>query len=86
MVLADETGGEVNSGAKIPGIPELPIGYTKDEAIAYMKNMLRERNADPKFVRSRDAGQRGGATAFGEGVEAMLDAVPEQDRSNAVKF
>ena len=85
--LVDETGGEVtrSGSAKIPGIPELPIGYTKDEAIAYMKNMLRERNADPKFVRSRDAGQRGGATAFGEGVEAMLDAVPEQDRSNVRK-
>ena len=85
--LVDETGGEVtrSGSAKIPGIPEVTIGYTKDEAIAYMKNMLRERNADPKFVRSRDAGQRGGATAFGEGVEAMLDAVPEQDRSNVRK-
>jgi len=85
--LVDENGGEVarSGSAKTPGIPELPIGYTKDEAIAYMKNMLRERNEDPKFTRSRDAGQRGGATAFGEGVEAMLEAVPEQDRSNVRK-
>ena len=85
--LVDENGGEVtrSGSAKIPGIPELPIGYTKDEAIAYMKNMLRERNEDPKFTRTRDAGQRGGATAFGEGVEAMLEAVPEQDRSNVRK-
>lgn len=85
--LVDENGGEVarSGSAKTPGIPELPIGYTKDEAIAYMKNMLRERNEDPKFTRTRDAGQRGGATAFGEGVEAMLDAVPEQDRANVRK-
>ena len=85
--LVDENGGEVSrsGSAKTPGIPELPIGYTKDEAIAYLKNMLRERNEDPKFTRTRDAGQRGGATAFGEGVEAMLEAVPEQDRSNVRK-
>ena len=85
--MVDETGGEVTKVA----VPKYPASrsylcYTKDEAIAYMKNMLRERNADPKFVRSRDAGQRGGATAFGEGVEAMLDAVWNRTALTSVKF
>jgi hypothetical protein len=66
--------------------PDLPIAQTKSEAVSVLKDKLRDMNEDPKFTRSRDAGQRGGATAFGEGVEAMLDAVPEQDRANVRKI
>lgn len=85
--LVDEKGMEVAKSANpIPGIPETPIGYNKSEAIADLQDRLRDMNEDPKFTRSRDAGQRGGATAFGEGVEAMLDAVPEQDRANVRKI
>ena len=84
--LVDENGKEVSKFANpIPGIPETPIGYTKAEAVADLQERLRSMNQDPKFTRTRDAGQRGGATAFGEGVEAMLEAVPEQDRSNVRK-
>lgn len=84
--LVDENGGEVKKSANpIPGIPETPIGYTKAEAIADLQNRLRQMNDDPKFTRSRDAGQNAGGAAFGEGVEAMLEAVPEADRPNLRK-
>ena len=85
--LVDENGSEVPKSANpIPGIPETPIGDNKAEAVAYLQDRLRSMNNDPKFARSRDAGQRAGAVAFGEGVEAMVDTVPEADRPNLRKI